>query len=422
MTLNREVKASEQGLQPQHKLGVDVPFSDMKAPPGILTATLESVFLDVVIRHRFRSEQDRLRTKEAEAPHKEDHELESEMLLDAECWSHNFCNAKDMPDDDASIYAAGTIDGAFLETDSENEAATNPDSDMLLGLENATSLRHHELLHVLDAAVRRAISKLGVLAKSISVEGDNSIKPLSSIAPAVFRSRYLPAIASRAVLLPTLAQSIKAVSSRRFAPKLTRRAILSTPHRNINEPDQPDGTTKNENELQLCTQEQKRHLLARLWTTLERGLLNSMTERRLKPFLDEAEVSHSFDFDSQLLETMDESQGTEQNVHTPDLAFDFGDDYGSERDSIEFDEVNWSIGENASDFEHSDVHLLEDGLSCGDWSLFDDHQTGGESEQYCDQDNSPVIGNMSWSTAPNATAGDTVKEEYMSCYRTGKES
>ena len=266
VSLAHDVEPTRRPARPIHRLDVDVPFYDIRPPPGIRTATLETVELDIKLRGG-----DRLQVKPSTGVYggaNEIHWLEwfdddaddsgSEMLLEAENY-------------DEECYLPQSLDASSTLPD----AAVEPTISDL----QESVLLTYEMLKLLDAAIRRTISgSLERLPYGMVMKCNKSFTTLSSLAPSLFQPGHLPAVASRAVFLPTISRSLAAVhlnSGRTKALKTTGLSVLQS------RAEPPDSSE--EDVLRGEVDKSSERLSTMLWSTVERGLQDSMPDTRLKP-------------------------------------------------------------------------------------------------------------------------------------------
>ena len=135
------------------------------------------------------------------------------------------------------------------------------------------------ILELIDVATRLAISGCPTqVAKGVSVKKDASFVPLALIAPSLWAPGYLPAVASRAVFLPTISHALYAVCTRHATCEtlMAKAAYLS--QRVPTHCRQSNHRFSN-----ASSRVSLEGLSIRLWQTLERGLYSPESARRLKP-------------------------------------------------------------------------------------------------------------------------------------------
>jgi hypothetical protein len=339
LTLTRTEGMSKIGSRAPHKLGVDVPFYDTRPPSSVPRAALNSVLLTVVIGQRLRS----IKTYDAFDKH-DDH---SALFSDG---------ANPHADEPKAVMALSDrtgdneiADDMFFATEPGNEAIADREEDMPVKSKDGGDSRIRELLRLLDASVRRSISASVVTNRHVSIQVDRSFQSLCTVAPTVFRAGHLPAVASRALFLHTISKSIGAVTSR-CAPSKTsetcNRDCLSCGVKSSFSLYQQESVANESSEL--IDHKQSVPVSNKLWTTLEKTLLDLMPEQRLDPFSKNDNGIRRFDEKTQLCNAVDEV----------DQPFDFEADSNSEFEDIELEEKR-SGKDEGEDFE-KELELLHD--------------------------------------------------------------
>ena len=268
-----------------HKIDLDVPFFDVKPPPGVLTAVLETVELDIKLYagDRLSAEPSTGGHDIASAPHWHEcfdddaDDSGSEMLLEPE----NYNEGRSLP---RLLDSPSTLSEPTLQASISELPETMP--------------RTYQVLNLLDAAIRRAISgSLERLSCGIVMKCNRSFKTLSSIAPSLFRPGHLPAVASRSVFLPTIGRSLAAISSKCSATNALKMTKPSQPHCDAGQDVSTEQVVLRDESVSSSE-----HWSKILWSTIERGLLDSMPETRLKPLATGVTDSQGVIFDDELLE------------------------------------------------------------------------------------------------------------------------
>lgn len=280
-----------------HKLGVDVPFHDVKPPSGVLMQALEVVHIamnvsrtrtrkrrkvkgclnpgDVILPH---SSQDSTPNVECRWPDEEtafepdvmefadtqpnEAEVEPEIddtLLDM-LETHRSQYETVSPHDTELACAEDKPDAA----DKPAKLRKRPPSMTEQGLEPEAGEETQAecLLQLVDAAVRLAITEAPRrLGNGMRVNDVGSFKRLESVAPSLWSPGYLEAISSRAVFLPTISHAFSNVActhakSASLRPKLARL----------------DGAQSAQNGMSI-----------RLWRLLQSGLYKEEAARSLSP-------------------------------------------------------------------------------------------------------------------------------------------
>ena len=332
VTLTHFGGASEGSRRTQHKLGVDVPFNDIRPPSGVLSATLDCILLDVTIHHGLRLPNDTaIASRTPNSTHSACDEQTSHISSNADVTDFPQSVFPNSPHPDAGLCEADTaIEPLFLaDSDEEIESLA---SEMLLEAENIDSQTTEHVLDILDAAIRRAISlSSGPLTKGMSVESDKAFRSLSSIAPALFRQYHLPAVASRAIFVPTISKSISAVSSRQANSKsMGSKANSMRPLDTFTfGGNRTNGISQQDAWSSIL--EQTEHLPQLLWRAIDAGLLGSKPERRLKPLSISFGDSQSSHLDDELLGVLEAPEACPLSMH------EFEDDEYFLHESLEED-------------------------------------------------------------------------------------
>jgi hypothetical protein len=371
VTLTHAADAPDNSQRMQHKLGVDVPFNDVRPPIRVLAATLESVVLNMTIQRGPRPEDESTKTTSiAHNPYAVTYDPISHISSTSEVNSLPRTELGDGLPLDTCLWEIEPAIKPPSPLDSDEEEVNSVDSEMLLEADNSDGQTTEHLLNVLDVAIRRAISlSSGPLAKGISVESDKQFTSLSSVAPALFRQNHLIAVASRAIFLPTINKSISATCSRQTKFELTERNASSILHLSTSRLNSNGTNDIAQRNTRSSVHERTKLLSPLLWQTLDRGLLAMKPERRLKPLsvgvgdiqwpspdeellevLSTPETCHlgrnGFDSDGQKVdEELEEEFFSEQEDMLDDRGIlsdcgsDFGSDDGDGHDSAE--ELEW---------------------------------------------------------------------------------
>jgi hypothetical protein len=307
MNLTQRAEVSDDSQRMQHKLGTDVPFNDVRPPPGIPTATLDSVLLDVTIQHGPRSQNESAKTPSMiHTAYSASDEHTSQVPDGGELISFLRNEFQDGLQLNSGVCEADIANELPFSVDPDDEEVDSLDSEMLLEADDSSSQITDHLLNILDAAIRRAISlSSGPVTKGVSVESDKAFISLSSIAPALFRQHYLPAVASRAIFVPTISKSISAICSRQANSQPKERIASSIRHLSTFSLRDNGANGFAQQDTGSSTHERIKHLPQLLWMTLDRGSLGSRPERRLKPLSMGFGDSQSCNLDGELLGVLD---------------------------------------------------------------------------------------------------------------------
>ena len=285
VTLTYSNETTSRSSNSPHKIDLDVPFFDVKPPPSVLTAGLETVELDIKLYagDRLSAEPSTGGQDIASEPHWHDwfdddtDDSNSEMLLESE----NYNEGRSLP---PLLDSSSTLQEPMFGTTMSELPDTMP--------------RTYQVLNLLDAAIKRAISgSLERLPCGIVMKCNRSFKTLSSIAPSLFRPGHLPAVASRAVFLPTISRSLAAIGLECSATNPLKKTKPSQPRYDAEQAVSPEQVVLRDESVSSPENWSKI-----LWSTIERGLLDLMPETRLKPLAMDVTDSQDVIFDDELLE------------------------------------------------------------------------------------------------------------------------
>ena len=336
--------SSQYSKNTKHKLGVDVPFHDVRPPSGILIAALETIELEIAISKHPQPEYE-----VNQSPNTDILPLCSETLLRCRSFDtlHSFISSEqseamlelpsatreDQEPDDTGIVAE-SVDGE----------ADDIDLDMLLEAENNQQAAQKDptsaIMKLLDVALRRAMSSSpSHAAEGIITQSNASLRALSSIAPFMFRPGHLSGVAGRAVFLPTINRSIANVCSRPATVDQSKRRC------NASLTMQAKKLVKRVSDCTMISAKFAAGpgpsilLSQRLWWKLDKILQKTAPEKRLKPLSTNTITPQDLQLDDCLLDAQVEpefdgniSPGAQYN----DLEFDsgFDNDSTSEPDSL----------------------------------------------------------------------------------------
>ena len=335
LTLTRTEEMSKIGPRTPHKLGLDVPFYDTRAPSGVSAATIDSVLLTAVIRQRHGSINTRRLHHDA-FDKQDDH-----LSFYTGCTNPNADHSK------ATMASSGYIDNhriadeVFFAIEPEERAIVDLEEHTLVKPEDARDSRIGNLLRLLDVAVRRSISASTAASRQVSIEIDESFHSLSTVAPAVFRADHLPAVASRALFLHTISQSVGAVASRCITTKTLNQHntdCLSSWAKSSSSKAQHKSKTNECSDL--IGQKQNVQVPHKLWAIVDETLLDLMPERRLQPISQNNNGENGFDAETQLSNALEEA----------DQQFDFEAGSNSDFEDIDLEERRFREDED-EDFE-----------------------------------------------------------------------
>lgn len=302
----------QQSKRKTHKLGIDVPFHDVRPPALTCSANLENVQFDIRVRRPSRRKRKRLKLDDnADIADHENHPAATESLpLFTEEPMQEFMESEEHEpvNPDASVLADP------LELDlrrrQEGEESMHDEPSMLLEayeeelpdtltteptkpylLKRASSAldiddgeeesQKTAILELIDAAIRCAISDSPTrLAKGIAVNRKDSFQSLSGIAPALWSPGYLPAVAERAVFVPTISHALAAICSGP-AKAGPLQSMTDKPANQTSE--QSLAINTSQLKARSCTREMYDVWSSRVWQALGRGLYDPEAARRLKP-------------------------------------------------------------------------------------------------------------------------------------------
>ena len=297
-----------------HKLGVDVPFYDTRPPPGVETISIHSTILDICIQ-RSSARKQRRRTQQSKADVAgtaddpvicDRFAMDDEELLEID--GEDFRDFSPNSSRGASQEAAGCcseleyegsdqddilmlLEGNECDTSmSESRKLENP--SVLKRVSSNSSLQPikagietHAILNMVDAAIRGAISGTPTrLPKGISIKRGESFRALAAIAPSLWSPGYLPAIASRAVFLPTISHAIRSVcnvNTRSNGLKARVQDLGNHVYKRSPRYSMHKTSPANAKAPFILPSSQ---LSAQIWRTMQRELYNWDAARRLKSF------------------------------------------------------------------------------------------------------------------------------------------
>lgn len=234
--LTHAESVSASSRQP-HKLGIDVPFCDLRPPTGIIDVPCRTIHVKLVLSRRKRRRKHEGRKVEAARPRPPSISPNDDVHSSQVSEGHDFC---DIFEDDCSHVRdddpfAKRQESALFADDDESECellefveSPTHDPPELFNqvLEQITSYPHgsssgeaattsqgslphiEELLHAIEAGLECVIvgssrhSAHGFSAESCS------IYPLSEAAPAIWSPGHLASVAKRSVFIPTIASAI----------------------------------------------------------------------------------------------------------------------------------------------------------------------------------------------------------------------
>ncbi|TKA76792.1 hypothetical protein B0A55_05836, partial [Friedmanniomyces simplex] len=335
-----------------HKLGVDVPFYDVKPPACVQSCALEVVHLAMNVtlppkykRPKFSDDVQSLAYARC-SPCTIPVELSNlpsaaEKLVEED--NVHLCDPDSDSDFDDILFecystagGAGDCDHLHLATTSTvdptpaclaSTAAHLKRSRCPTDLEpvNETQIEANAILELVDAAIRLAISERSKrLGKTIRVRGGKRLKRLRDVAPTIWSPGYLPSIADRAIFLPTISHALRTVASKTSHNKGLRRKVAKLCPPNLDDP--------------------QTSLSAHLWRMLQEGEYASKPARRLKPLFTGTKTAMEDDTDG--LATLAPSQGgDEQFVEYEDEFSDFEEGRLNENDMYDDELLDSMLGE-----------------------------------------------------------------------------
>ncbi|KAK0256726.1 hypothetical protein LTR91_000208 [Friedmanniomyces endolithicus] len=280
----------------RHKLGVGVPFYEVRPPAGIRTRALESVYLAMDVA--FPAEHKRPKLSNAFELQLFTGHLQSTAGLEIGEDIADLCGPDsesdfddllfdncDSPEDSAScevryLPASPAVDTRPAGFDSP--ATSLKRSSSLAGSEPADirNIQADSVLALVDAGLRLAISdKSKRLGKDLRVHGGKRLKRLRDVAPALWSPGYLTTVADRAIFLPTISHALSSVAS-----KVSHSAHLGW------------------KVAKLCpadTSHERSALSAHLWRLLQEGeyMYPSKSTARLKPLFGGTQTVFGHDTD-----------------------------------------------------------------------------------------------------------------------------
>jgi len=308
------VKPSEK--QKLHKLSPDLPYYDTKPPSGVAVAKIELVQVNMFLTPTL----DALLRKSV-SPDVLDHNRkgghDSEMLFSADdtleqTWSpllfdhpdpddiechdpHSYLEAGRDYDIPSSIGMQDSQDPDFSAPQQRCSYPTPPSSQESLGRTRNESvvkpatlqfrpISTVDMLQVMEAGLKCATLKSPIRkVKSATLSSNESLKPLSSIAPALWVPEYHRSTASRAVLIPTISHAIANVSLRASTSMGLNEKVRQLARQQSRKDDQtaPGDVRIRASELQDAASVQ-------IWQGMTSTLSSSATPKKMQPFSDVA--------------------------------------------------------------------------------------------------------------------------------------
>lgn len=290
---------SSSPARPQlHKLGNHVPFFDIRPPHGIVEVCCAAAEVSVVL-----SQRSRRKRKRNEAFGEPDEPKHSDVRPNFDGDNASWEDSEDLlPHGDINL--AGEHEDYYLaisETsiiDQDDEKALDEPTD-LSGEDFSrdvspartkspqlpehdqnesstmpiTALDGSKCAQVIEAALQLAICGSSSLSKSdLTLSKTSSICPLADVVPSIWSPGYLPSVASRAVLMPTIAHALSSVLGRAGATAVTRprtrgEAAQFTSALEAGRADQRTGST----------------VLPQIWNKAQSDLHQKKAARQLKP-------------------------------------------------------------------------------------------------------------------------------------------
>ncbi|TKA47356.1 hypothetical protein B0A55_13322 [Friedmanniomyces simplex] len=305
-----------------HKLGVDVPFYDVKPPACVQSCALEVVHLamNVTLPPKYKR---------------------AKFSDDVQSLAYARCSPSTIPVELSNLPSAADI---LIEEDNVHICDPDSDSDSddillecytahlkrppsLTDIEpvNETQVEANAILELIDAAIRLAISERSQrLGKTIRVRGGKRLKRLRDVAPTIWSPDYLPSVADRAVFLPTISHALRTVASKTSHNMGLRRRLAKLCPPSVDDP--------------------QTSLSAHLWRMLQEGEYASKPARRLKPLFTGTKTAMEDDMDG--LATLAPSQGgDEQFVEYEDEFSDFEEGRLNENDMYDDELLDSMLGE-----------------------------------------------------------------------------
>ena len=323
----RHHESFKQAKPALHKLGNDVPFHDVRPPPGISTLVLESVHLVLSFSRLGKRKRRKLNHSNYDA-------VTSDLSIDSSTGLHVPVSDDELLDagveDDVQTALERGQDACLVEFDdwlldeadedillegaerdsemreqmtpSQNECVQSPGNlkrspnasetpgrrDVELGIEDAMLL--------VDVAMRLAIcSPPSRIDKGVRVTRQDSFTRLADIAPSLWAPGYLPAVSSRAVFLPTISHALMTVGGKRCKNPSLHSKLTELARQSRTTGLEGDGKTS----LEQC-------LSIRLWRVLQQGCYDPVSAARLKVLRSGKDLPLSCGDDNDLL--LDSSQ------------------------------------------------------------------------------------------------------------------
>ena len=306
----------EKSKRNRHKLAADVPFYDVRPPRGVRSAMLHVAQLDICIKRKSRRKRPKLENYESFPVSlnstSEDQSVATTILRSSEghysdldvheksgIRSTSCCNLCGAAFE--SILGPGDIEDdceyedMLLQVNNEGiptiprQAPQTP--SLLKRTSSAMDITTGKdvcitdaIVTLVDAAIRAAISDSSTrFAGDIEVTESESFRRLGAIAPALCSPGYLPAISSRAVLLPTIRHALENLSythAKKGSPKRKAHELADQSRYQSRD----GGLTWN-----IMQRDQHKPLAlsndldTQLWRTLQNGVYDSKATRRLEP-------------------------------------------------------------------------------------------------------------------------------------------
>lgn len=274
-----------------HKLGADVPFYDVRPPPGTEELAIEAVYLTLTFSRPRKRKQRQTADDEVPSsdllellPQSDDHSGSAEQHS-SQC-TDSLYDTDDCMLDELEGSKNGQVLSPFRPTHEvpctiQPEIYNDPPLEQVSGLpQNANepciadteSFTNDAIILVLiDNALRLAISTPCRLGQDLRVSGSESFRCLADIAPSLWCGDYLPSVVARACFLPTISHAIKSMGNRAKDRDLGIK-ICEIQRRLSQVRDSPSACEEAINLLQM-----------KLWQLMQRGLRDTNKPRRLRP-------------------------------------------------------------------------------------------------------------------------------------------
>lgn len=250
-----EQQAEVQGRQ-LHRVAQDVPYYDIEPPESVYAIELDRVHLTMSISRR-------TLTSPTLAPEHDEND------------SFDFVAFVDTNDNEADLnHHSGDLKLRLNE--SSHFPTSSPEGDHETDdLDNKATVAQQQkhLMSLLDAGVRHAItSKPKQVASDVKVTETVSLKRLADVAPAIFSPSFLPALASRTVLLPTVAHALGNVAGKHAGSSILRGKMRELARRQPTPAGDP-----------LTQLEAPRVVSLTLWQMMHRSLSDRNAANKLNP-------------------------------------------------------------------------------------------------------------------------------------------